>query len=345
MAVPTIRDFAALVGPIPPGAVAQYRRSEGSASWGTIVVSAVIGLVVLLIGGAAAAGSIGAGIAQRDLLEAVNGVVVGVLALAGGAGGIAIVLVVQHQQWQRWYRMDAFARANSLVFAPESAGPALPGMIFGIGSRPRSRDRFRRIEGRGLDYGNYEYTTGSGKNRTTHRWGYLALELDRALPHMVLDARSNNSFLGTNLPASFQRDQRLSLEGDFDRYFTLYCPREYERDALYVFTPDLMALLIDEAAKVDVEIVDRWMLLYSSSPFALHEPEVQRRLGAIVDTVGTETLDQTERYRDERIPSFAANYVAPAGQRLRKGIPVGVVVLVVGLVAVSVVPRVLGWIG
>lgn len=39
----------------------------------------------------------------------------------------------------------------------------------------------------------------------------------------------------------------LSLEGDFDRYFTLYCPGDYERDALYVFTPDLLALLIDES--------------------------------------------------------------------------------------------------
>src|SRR5690606_7535742 len=111
-------------------------------------------------------------------------------------------------------------------------------------------------------FGNLRYVTGSGKSRSVHQWGFLAVGLDRRLPHMVLDSRANNRMLGlSNLPAGFRRDQILSLEGDFDRYFTLYCPKEYERDALYVFTPDLMALLIDEAAPYDVEVVDHWMLV------------------------------------------------------------------------------------
>lgn len=58
----------------------------------------------------------------------------------------------------------------------------------------------------------------------------------------------------TGVAGLFARDQVLSLEGDFDRYFTPYCPKQYERDALSVFTPDLMALCIDEAAPFDIEI-------------------------------------------------------------------------------------------
>ncbi|GAA1220365.1 hypothetical protein GCM10009655_19930 [Rhodoglobus aureus] len=54
---------------------------------------------------------------------------------------------------------------------------------------------------------------------------------------MVLDARANNQLFGfSNLPKSFARDQVLKLEGDFNEHFTLYSPRHYERDALYVFT-------------------------------------------------------------------------------------------------------------
>ncbi|MEO7546479.1 MAG: hypothetical protein ABIT21_09370 [Terrimesophilobacter sp.] len=75
------------------------------------------------------------------------------------------------------------------------------------------------------------------------------------VPNMILDAKSNN-FLWTNLPQNFSRNQVLSLEGDFDKHFTLYCPKEYEHDALYVFTPDLMTRLIDHAAGYDVELVD-----------------------------------------------------------------------------------------
>lgn len=72
-----------------------------------------------------------------------------------------------------------------------------------------------RKRGRFLDMGNYRYTTGSGKNRTTHHWGYMVLALDRALPHMMLDSRANNRLFGaTNLPTYFKKDQVLSLEGD-----------------------------------------------------------------------------------------------------------------------------------
>jgi hypothetical protein len=118
----------------------------------------------------------------------------------------------------------------------------------------------------------------------------------------------------------FRKDQVLSLEGDFDRFFTLYCPQEYERDALYVFTPDLMALLIDEAAPFDVEIVDQWLFVYSARPFPLADPATYQRLLRIVTTVGAKALSQTDRYVDERIGVFEANLVARSGQRLRRGV-------------------------
>ncbi|WP_439564343.1 hypothetical protein [Microcella sp.] len=243
-------------------------------------------------------------------------------------------LLARRFDWERRLRMSRFAAANGLLYEPVSEGPSYPGAIFGIGSSRQVTDHFRTTDDRYLDFGNYRYVTGSGKSRTTHHWGFLALHLDRALPHMLLDSRANNGLMGsTNLPAVFSRDQVLSLEGDFDRYFTLYCPAEYERDALYVFTPDLMALLIDEAAPYDVEIIDRWMLVYSARPFPLADPATYQRLLGIVSTVGAKTLTQTDRYVDERIGQFAANIVAPQGQRLRRGVSwVGIAVIAVFLI-------------
>jgi hypothetical protein len=154
------------------------------------------------------------------------------------------------------------------------------------------------------------------------------------MPNIVLDSRANNSIFGSNLPATLRKDQVLQLEGDFDRYFTLYCPKEYEQDALYIFTPDLMALLIDEAAPYDVELVDEWMFVYSSKPFELADPAVLQRLFRIADTVGAKALDQTERYADERVGDFDANIVAPQGARLRRGTPVIAIVFVVIFVVI-----------
>ena len=237
---------------------------------------------------------------------------------------VCIVLIVNAVQrsrsaWKDRVRMTRFSHANALLYASESPGPRYPGAIFDLGSARRVTDNFRAATGRYLNFGNYTYTVGSGKNRSVHRWGFLALRLDRNLPHMVLDSRANNGLWGsTNLPAVFAREQVLSLEGDFDRHFTLYCPIEYERDALYVFTPDLMALLIDEAAPFDVEIVDEWIFVYSHRHFALADAATYQRLLRIVSTVGAKTLTQTDRYVDERVGEFSANLVAPEGRRLRR---------------------------
>ncbi len=293
------------------------------------VMAVVLGITVLL---SALTSLIAASSGQLDPLELIGVlpplVIIGVVAVL-----VARALVAQRGGWEKRLRMSRFAAANGLRFEPVSDAPSYPGAIFGVGTSRQVTDHFRTTDDRYLDFGNYRYVTGSGKNRSTHHWGFLALHLDRALPHMLLDSRANNGLLGsTNLPAVFSREQVLSLEGDFDRYFTLYCPAEYERDALYIFTPDLMALLIDEAAPFDVEIVDQWMLVYSARPFPLGDAATYQRLLSIVSTVGSKTLTQTDRYVDERVGEFSANLVAPQGQRLRRGFSwAGVAVIAVFL--------------
>lgn len=234
-------------------------------------------------------------------------------------------------RWESLLRRTRFATANQLMYSPGTRNPDYPGLIFSHGDARQTFDNYYSLTEPRFDIANYRYTTGSGKEKKTHNWGYLALKLERKLPHMVLDARGNNGLFGSStLPTSFRGNQKLSLEGDFDKYFTLYCPREYERDALYVFTPDLMALLIDESAAFDVEIVDDWMFVYSVAPLDLDQAKVVHRLFRIIDTVGAKTLRQTQRYADERIGDRSVDLVAPRGQRLRKGSTfagVGVVVV------------------
>jgi hypothetical protein len=238
--------------------------------------------------------------------------------------------------WEKRLRLRELAFARGCTYGGHLPSPAYPGMIFGIGTDRRSYDSVRATFGRALDVANYRYTVKRDKSSTVYRWGYLALKLDRRLPHMVLDATSNNLLFGSNLPRRFGKDSVLSLEGDFDRSFTLYCPPEYGRDALYVFTPDLMALLVDEFSAFDVEIVDDWMFLYSTEPFDLLQPAVWQRLDRIVDTVGSKMLRQTGRYADERVDDPRLNIIAPQGRRMRRGIAPGAIVLsVIGILGIG----------
>jgi hypothetical protein len=155
--------------------------------------------------------------------------------------------------------------------------------------------------------------------------GYLAIALPRRVPNMVLDARSNDRGGFSSLVRRPAASQHLSLEGDFDTRFRLYVPAGYERDALYVFTPDLMALLIDETGDLDVELRDDRLIVYKPGGFDLADPAVWQRFDRIRATVGAKTWDRTDLYADERaapeLQYDAAGTVASGGARLRSRMP------------------------
>ncbi len=229
-----------------------------------------------------------------------------VLAMVAVGGGIVWIGVrIFTGRRERWYRLARFAEANAMSYVPTLADPRLPGMIFSQGHSRAASDLVRGERPRFVEFANYRYVTGSGKNQSTHKWGYVAIKLDVPLPHMLLDAVGNNGLFGSNLPTSFDRDQRLSLEGDFDTYFSLFCPRGYERDALYLFTPDIMARFIDNAAELDVEIVDDWLFLYAKRDLSTLDPATWAWLFATVGAL-LEKFAQWSRWRDDRLATDAS---------------------------------------
>ncbi|WP_395639542.1 hypothetical protein [Pseudolysinimonas sp.] len=352
-------DWTAFSAPVSPQAVQTWKAAAKAAGhrWSGDGTARIVVLYVLLIpmigllvifGVSLVVGGL-VGLISGDVGSALFGgfgIVVGILCLGVVALGIwgLTKIVPSERRWERWLRLDWFARTNRMTFSPADPNPSYPGAIFSTGSARTAIDHFRSIDGRFFDLGNFQFVTSNGKSSTTHTWGFLALSLERRLPHMLLDSLQNNTWGLSGLAGQFDRTQVLSLEGDFDRSFTLYCPRQYETDALYVFTPDLMALCIDQVAPFDVEIVDDWMFVYSPRGFAMDNPALLDRLFRIIDVVGAKALSRTRRYRDEKattpagLPAgFAANVVAPRGQRLRRRFPTAVIVALAVVLGLPVV--------
>jgi len=248
-------------------------------------------------------------------------------------------------QYKRTVRVTRFAAANDLGFRKLRKDHQPIGMIFGIGTQREQHNVISSKDG-AFEFGEHRYTTGTGKYRRVHYWNYLRIRLDRALPHMVLDATANNVGFGplrlSNLPVPFDRDQVLSLEGDFDKYFTLYAPRDYERDALYIFAPDLMALFVDHGAAFDAEIVDNNLFIYSKKA-KLDDPRYLAQLFAIIDKVGQKTSQRSERYQDERAAAadVAARQVAEPGRRLKRSVSLVAIIIVILLVLFQVLPSII----
>lgn len=262
--------------------------------------------------------------------------VIGILAAWG------VARYIETNRLKKRFKLYRFATANGFEYTPKIAidneslwslnrsqdVPVLlhqNGMIFTSGGHSKKMED-RLVKPNVFEMANYYYVTGHGKNQQSHDWGYIRVSLRRKLPHIVLDAKKNNAGIFgislSNLPQTFNSDQTLSLEGDFDKYFTLYAPKQYERDALYIFTPDLMALLIDQSAQFDVEIIDDALYVYSSVPFQMQDPAVMKRILSIVDAVGTKMTKATARYADERVANAReVNQVASEGARLKIGFP------------------------
>lgn len=385
-------DARPLTEPVDPREVRAFARAlrqSGALGTGAATIAGFIVVGVVLVGGTILIGvfvtifvSIFASLFSQNGSSGIVGVLFSffpfVLVIgAGTAIGVAVYRAMRGSGARR-YRLDRFATANGMSYVPQLNSPGLPGMIFGLGSSRQSSDIVRGDRPRFVEFANYRYTTGSGKNRSTHEWGYVAVKLDVPLPHIVLDATGNNGLFGSNLPTTFDKDQRLSLEGDFDRFFALYCPSGYERDALYLFTPDIMARFIDNAAALDVEIVDDWLFLYGRRSFSTLDPATWAWLFSVVAAL-LDKFAQWARWRDDNLAASAAAPgatgpgtdaaalgtpapgaqsvpfaapllplrpppgVAAPGRRLRRGVPWAAVIVVGVFALVWLFPQILGF--
>ncbi len=143
-----------------------------------IVLAAVIGAVFLVMFGSVFAGIVGSFLALATSGGMPGGglfaiVPIVMLVVVVGAVVAIIVRVVGAGSGERWWRLDRFAQANAMTWYPVVSDPPLPGMIFGLGHGRVATDVVRGERPRFVEFGNYSYKTGSGKNESTHRWGYV----------------------------------------------------------------------------------------------------------------------------------------------------------------------------
>ena len=216
--------------------------------------------------------------------------------------------------------VQAVADAHGMRVVPLASVPDHLTQAFGVVGRGTVRNALVSTTGPDVRIGTVERSSAADRRGYVQDWGFLAIRLGTSLPNIQLESRSGRTMFDAGSPLAAPRgDQELSLEGDFDDHFRLVCPVGYERDALYIFTPDLMALLIDEAHDFSVQLIDDVMVFSSPTPFDLADRALTDRLFRIVDIVGAKALRQVARYSDDR--SAVAGTVAEPGRRLARRVP------------------------
>ena len=195
---------------------------------------------------------------------------------------------VRLNQW----RQDLTAMANGFEPRP-SRGATFSSLIT---TDIRSVQMYPRFTAAGVEFGNL-----SGSGSRSKKWHYVAVTLPAPLPHLILDATATNG-IRSDLPVGAERDQRLSLEGDFDRWFHVYAPEKYGADALYFLTPDVMAALIDDASAYNIEIIDNTLVFFTSTPADFTTAHPWQSVHGILTDAAQRIVTSAKRYRDERVP-------------------------------------------
>lgn len=170
---------------------------------------------------------------------------------------IELADVLKHQKSRALYN---FALANNWNMTSPDDPNIVPPTLAGIG---HSRFISEIIEGY---YNNtnfrlfsYQYKVGVGKNQQTFVFTIFQIILEKKFPSLLLDAKATSG-----AKRRLQNYDHISLEGDFDKYFHLYAPKENRVDVLSVITPDVMSALVSYNKKQDIEILGNQLWFIST---------------------------------------------------------------------------------
>ena len=119
----------------------------------------------------------------------------------------------------------------------------------------------------------YAFSIGSGKNKRAYHYTVFAFKFNGSFPHIYLNRRYN--LYGVNV------GEKVPLPAEFEKKFFLSAPKKYEIEALEIFTPDVLARLLDSEFAHDVELVDQEVLIFTAgriNNFEQLEKEFNRAL-------------------------------------------------------------------
>lgn len=226
---------------------------------------------------------------------------------------------IRHQN-KRHADLAAFAADNDMSFQRAAPYDSRKGLIFQDGSEKLFSQLITAKDRLFSEVGNFWFSSNDGY---TYQSGFIRIPLQRSLPHIILDSKKNNPSRLNNktarrYPFKIKRGQKMQLEGDFNNYYDLYVPGGYQTDALYIFTPDVMQALIDDAQDFDCEIIDSSLYLYAPGGFDLFQKDFYERLHTIVSKLNPELIKQTSFYAYHRVDPGSKAAIASQGAELRK---------------------------
>ncbi|MCS5719036.1 DUF3137 domain-containing protein [Herbiconiux sp. CPCC 205763] len=214
------------------------------------------------------------------------------LAIAS-AGVFAVEAARRVARARREARLNRLAAANGLTYLRAGNWTESSALIYRA-RNCRTSDEFRSADANGsVRIGTLSLDVERAGTFVTENWGFTSqLVAGASLPHIMLVSRDPRS---RSLPASFDPKLKMTLEGDFPKYFDLYCTPDAKLDTLYLLTPDLMASLVDNAGFSSMEFTGNRVFFFTPGRFDPDDRTQWERSLRLLSSVGADSLKRVQR--------------------------------------------------
>lgn len=175
---------------------------------------------------------------------------------------IIILLIIFGFVWQNATAkfLKHFASDIGYLYEDRGVMSSVEATLFNLGkSKNISRIILGKYFGRETRLFVFSTEIGSGKNKHTENYSVLEITFNTILPNILL--KNRNAFSSSSY-MFLDNEKKLSLEGDFSKHFSLYVAKEYELEAMQIFTPDIMQMFIDKGSDLSVEIYNNRAYIY-----------------------------------------------------------------------------------
>ena len=236
--------------------------------------------------------------------------------------GYTVLAAVGFVWWavglSRRVKIAAFAWSNGWAYADALERTRRPGAPFARVVHGRERAVVACDDERMPFELGMHHSVSRGQERATIQrpFAFIELPLPSSVPHIVLANRKRSVIptLGLGRGAA-----RLDLEGDFARTFRLIVPEGYQQDALYIFTPDLMARVLDLGSGAEIELVSDRLYVYLPGSTRFDRAATMAAAVTLAEEFHRRFTARTALYRDDSAGEIAARAgvaVGLRGQRL-----------------------------
>ncbi|CAL4859041.1 hypothetical protein [Microbacterium sp. MM2322] len=298
------------------GDVLQYERLAGI-PWYRRFLMVLLWLLLLALG--VAAGILLLANAGAADVAQVLGLIAGAYGILGAASFVWFAVDLARRA-----TLASFAWANGWAYADTLEHTRRPGSAFTRVLRGRERAVIVSSDPRlPFELGRHYSVARSREEAATRQWpfSFIELPLPTAVPNIFLRNRRRSVVPSLGFGRA---NAKLDLEGDFASRFTLLVPRGYERDALYIFTPDLMHRVMELGGGAEIELSGDRLYVYLPHSTRFDRPATMQAALVLAEEFHRRFAARTTNYRDDRRGTLATGggAVSLRGQKLAgNGVP------------------------